>query len=532
MLFITLFFILLVIHFSFMRKSEGPVPAMWRWTWRPLMVGCLPVAAMELPVEEGLASAYGIGLAVILLTQYLGAGSTGKQSNDQHRRGAKLLDAEALAKLAGREQSGFKLGQVPIPRRVEPFHFLISGGSGSGKSQAFHQMLGGARQNKQPAVVVDVGGEFASKYFSAQAGDIILNPADLRCANWSPLAEMRSEFDADTLAKSLCPDKQGPENEWQQYGQTLISAVLLRLFESGTGTNGELVRLLTVVKNDELAKVVEGLPAQTFFDEGASRMLASVRAIIASYIRPLTWLDPNVGEDGFSIRKHITAEQSGWLFLPVQEDQVQTFKPLVAAMVDVAIQALLSMSPSSDRRLWFVIDEFATWGRIQSIDPLLTKARKNGGCGALGVQSVAQLRETYGKDTAQTLMSCLGTWLTLRANDEETAEFMSKYIGEAEIRRVTEGGNRDSKSWNEQIAKQRVVMPSQLQKLKDLHGILSIVGEIPAGWVTVPVSKRPAQAERYLPKQRQRVSARPVETNSAIDESDIAGLLDEPDQSR
>ena len=540
---VILFVILLAVYFLWARNAEGLNAKVWRWTGRPLLFGCLPAAAIlegvgDAPLFKALALTYAAGMVCILVAEYFGFGSS--SGSDSHRRGAKLLSADKLASCTAREKSRFRLGQVAIPERVEPFHFLIAGGTGAGKSQAFHQILTAAREQGQTAVVPDVGYEFTSKYFDPVLGDIILNPADYRAADWSPLAEMRSEFDADTLAKSLCPDKQGPDGEWQLYGQTLISAVLHRLYEAGTGTNAELVRLLTIAPADELAKVVEGLPAQAYFDAGASRMLSGIRAIVSSYIKPLAMLNPETGEHGFSIRRNIENHAGGWIFLPAQNDQLQTLKPLVAAQVDIAINALLSLSPSSTRRVWFAIDEFASWGRIQSIEPLLTKARKNGGCGALGIQSISQVRETYGRDNAQTLLSCLGTWLTLRAGDPETAEFVSKYIGDEEIRRVTEGGNKDGKSWNEQIAKQRAVMPAEMQNLPDRVGVLNIVGPIPAGWVTVPICERPEQADRFLPKERIRnvkplTAARlapPKEPQPAPSEIDVESLLDEPAESR
>lgn len=37
------------------------------------------------------------------------------------------------------------------------------------------------------------------------------------------------------------------------------------------------------------------------------------------------------------------------------------------------------MVPSDTRQVWFMLDEFASLGRTQSVEPLLTKARRSEG---------------------------------------------------------------------------------------------------------------------------------------------------------
>ena len=63
----------------------------------------------------------------------------------------------------------------------------------------------------------------------------------------------------------------------------MTSAVLQRLMERrGSSTNADLVQGLTVANSDDLEVLVRGLPAQTLFDSGATRLLGSARAIIGA----------------------------------------------------------------------------------------------------------------------------------------------------------------------------------------------------------------------------------------------------------
>ncbi len=160
---------------------------------------------------------------------------------------------------------------------------------------------------------------------------------------------------------------------------------------------------------------------------------------------------------------------------------------------------MLSSSEDEARRVWFFVDEFASWGRIEGIEPLLTKARIKGGVGVLGLQSISQVREAYGQQTSQTILSNLGTWLTLRCGDGETAEFMSRNIGEQEIIRfTTNDSDQGGKSHSEQHSKQRAIMPAELQSLSDLIGVLNVVGNLPAAWVQVPISGLQKVAEAFM----------------------------------
>jgi hypothetical protein len=106
---------------------------------------------------------------------------------------------------------------------------------------------------------------------------------------------MSGPADAERLAKSMIPDQTETERQWFVYSQALISAVLKRLWERGETTNAALLNALTLADIEELKALVEGLPAQALFHEGAERMLASVRGIVGSHLAPYSYLPPEAG---------------------------------------------------------------------------------------------------------------------------------------------------------------------------------------------------------------------------------------------
>lgn len=443
------------------------------------------------------AIGYGLSLAILLT---LGRTLRHKKQDDEHIRGAEMSDVKTLKKMLRGKPSNFGLGGVPVPTEVEPTHFLFAGGIGSGKTLAFRQALEAIHGQDQRAIIADPNGEFLTMFF--RDGDIVLNPFDARSVGWSPFAEMRGVWDADRLAQSLIPDGEGENKSWNLYAQQLLSAVLQRLLERGRCTNGELVRLLGVAESAEFRELVAGLPAQRVFEPSNDTYRGNVLGIISAYAKALAWLDPAAGADGFSIRNWVENGERGWIFLTYRDDQLAALRPLIAAWIDVVASAILGLAENRERRVWLALDEFAGLGKIQGIEPFLTKARKAGGCALLGLQSISQLHDTYGPKKAQTLLSCLGTWLVLRQSDPATAEAMSLFLGDREVLRQSESGSKGgdgSGNWSEQITKTRLIMPAELQRLAPRHGYLSLLGAYPICPVEMPIpAKRQGATPAFL----------------------------------
>lgn len=431
-------------------------------------------------------------------------------------RGQSLLSSAEIKKMLRRVNTRLEIGGVPIPVAVEDRGFLLAGSPGTGKSQAITRALDTLQADGHRAVIADASGIFYSRYSSA--GAVLFNPYDRRSVSWSPLADIQSPEDCAAMARSIVPDGHGNDASWHMYSQTLIDAVLRHVW-SAHGTNGDFLRLATHASTDELRNTLPPGPVTALLDPGSERMLANVRAIVGAHLQPFASLDPSAGRDAFSIRSFIENE-SGWLFITYKQSQLSAMRPLIAASLDIASRAVLDLPSatgdrSAQRRTWFVLDEMPLLGRITSLITLLTNGSKHGAAMIAGLQTVAQLRDAYGHDQSQTILATLGTWLTLRVSDAETADYMSRALGDEEIRRVIKSGGKNdsgkSDNWSEQHSTRRVVMPSQLQNLRDLHGYLNISGDLPACAVTLPLAEqRAAMAPAFEPAPLRETTPAPV----------------------
>lgn len=478
--------------------------------------------------------AVALGWPVWMFAWRPGAGRIGDADDKtDNLRGQRLVTVNEIKKQirSERTKTRLEIGGVPIPIDVEDGGFLLAGSPKTGKSQATTKMLDTLQAGGQRAVIADAEGIFYSRYASTDA--VLFNPLDRRSVSWSPLAELKSTHDCAALAKSLIPDGQGAEASWNDAAQTVLEGLLRRCWETGK-TNAELYRLACVADTEELQKLLAGTAAMTVV--GNARYFGEVRPGLGRYLRCFEYLDPAAGRNSFSVRDYIT-DENGWLFITYMQEQRAALLPLIQCTLDVASRTILSLphttgDRSKQKRTWFVLDELPLLGRIMSLIPLLTNGSKHGAAVIATAQTIALFRETYGHDTTQTILATLGTWLTLRVKDPETAEYMSESLGDEEIRRVANsaGKNDSGKSENrsEQYNDRRVVMPSQLQNLPNLQGYLDISGNLPVCAVTLPIAEqRPPAAPAFEPAPLR--SAVPVAAPVLADDTDTDTTEDTSD---
>lgn len=453
-----------------------------------------------------IASAVGIAGGVVVATVLRGR----RRQQDSHVRGARLVSAvmlraqvlfeRAIGRMRGRvpDKAPIMIGGIPVPYACEPLHFVTAGSTGVGKSQQIRGMLKTIRERGERAIVADIGGDLFSSF--VERGDLLLNPLDRRSVQWSPFAEMRTSADADRIAASMIPAGEGESGEWHKYSQALVAAVLERLFMHGEATNERLLHFLTTAKSGEIEQLVAGHPASTLFDTGASKMLSSVRGIIGSYLPAYRFLNAKAGHGAFSISAWVTEVESGWLWMPYQDRDAAAVRPLLQAWLGEVVSSILSFRPDPTRRMWLILDEVASLGLIGSLSDGLTKGRKYGLCCVLGLQSISQLRTAYGREGAVTLLSCLRNSIIFAVDDADTADNMSRRLGDSEQERQDETVSDSGKSSSTRRTTSRLVLPSEIMTLPNLSAYLKLAGDYPVARVRIPVVPAREVCKPFVPR--------------------------------
>ena len=467
--------------------------------------------AAHLP--EGLLAAgvtIGFGLGWWLAKK---TGLTFIKPKERVAKGSVAATVAEVAKLVKKDgPSRIELAGVPIPKKSEAVHFMMLGATGSGKSVAISQLLERIYADGDVLILVDSGGDFASKYYQPNR-DFILNPFDERTVSWNPMAEMDGPYDAEALAKSIIPEGVGDSKEWNSYAQTFLGSCLTVLKQRPSATINDLLYFAQQATLAELRDNLVGTAAYSQLE--SDKMFASIRVIVNNYLSAYAYLRPSPTGETFSIKRFVADAKPGALFVTYRDDQLDTLRNLISCALDVASRTVLSLPPDANRRVWLIVDEFASIGKVQSVEAFATKARKAGGCLVVGLQSISQLRDKYGEHQAQSIMSCLGTWLVLRCADTDTADYMSRFLGEQTVVRHTggssEGQGGGSKSLSEQVTTQRTVLASELQELPPLHGFMRVAGGYPICSVELSVSStRKPTKPAYVAKDFSRSNAGPA----------------------
>lgn len=402
------------------------------------------------------------------------------------------------------------IGEMHLPRKLEHRGIILVGTPGSGKTVAIMNMLDVVMaRHEQSGFITDRSAIYLQRYFNQARGDVILNPADQRAPAWSPLAEFEDFYSAESISKSIIPAGTGDGAEWRQYAQSILQAILEYTWERGM-TNADIFDLAVTEEAKELAKICEGTASEGLFARGAEKMLSNARAILSTFLNPLLRLDPSAGRDSFSIREHVKSGASGWLWFPYTAPQLKVFSTLAASMADIWAESVMSLTPDENRRRWLIMDEFASIGKIAGVEDFVTNARKYGGATIFGMQNISQIEVLYGDKNVRTILSSLGNWLILRTADADTAEFLSRTLGDKQVSRYVhsagEGMSGQTGSWNsnhsQQIVIERAIMPVEIMKLADLHGIFNPAGAVPFSPVQIPIptQRQTTGTPEFLPR--------------------------------
>lgn len=385
------------------------------------------------------------------------------------------------------------LGGVELPASLEPYHLLLAGSTGTGKTTLLDELLKTVIPRGDRCVICDPNGHHLSRFW--QPGDVVLNPFDRRSPGWSIFNEVRKDFDYDRLAKSVVPTAHGPDAQWHHYAQVLLSESLRALMLRGEGDTASLMRWATTATRDELAGLLTGTPAQGLFDVDAAKALASTRFILTSFLAAHKYMAPG----DFSLRSWLESGQ-GNLYLTWREDMQTALMPLVSCWVDVIANAVLSLPAGADRRLWLVLDELGGLGRLSSLEAALTRGRKHGLCVIAGLQSTAQLDRLYGREGAVVLRSCFRNLVALgiAKSDPDTADVLSRALGEREVEHAlasrSTGPQGITKGETVQRTTERIAMASEISELPDLTAYVALAGAQPVRAVSITPQNLPVIA--------------------------------------
>ena len=131
-------------------------------------------------------------------------------------------------------------------------------------------------------------------------------------------------------------------------------------------------------------------------------------------------------------------------------------------------------------RLLFLLDEFPALGKMDVLEKALAFIAGYGMKAMLIVQSLAQLNKAYGNDNS--ILDNCQIQLFYTANDNKTAEYVSKSLGKETIKRTnvsTSGGRFGKKTYSEAEVGRDLMTLDEVRKLCLTKIIIFCAGKPP-----------------------------------------------------
>jgi len=415
---------------------------------------------------------------------------------DKNIDGDKILTAKEVRSYlySANQASSITIGDMPLVKNSENQHILITGATGSGKTNLIHNILPQARANSQPAIVIDQTGEMIAKYYDESRGDIIFNPFDDRSKSWDFWKDCCSDNNSlhgindrlEKFAKILFGFNRNKQNSissdpfWEESAEVIFTSCVETLLKSN---NKSLSTLQQMVRNYPLAKLqkeLAGTPAARYLVSSNKNTASSILSVLATSTKPLQYLSDEPDEDKrFSLMEYFKQldnldnnSQAGWIFLATKPSQRELTLPLIACMVELAVSFLTDIKINNTRRVWFVIDEISSLGRLPALSWLMSESRKYGGCIIAGMQSINQLFNIYGQYMGSTLFGQFATKFFFRTDEPIIAKMISALCGSYNIskqqKNISFGANefRDGVSYTSQEKEKMLVQFKDLAKLR------------------------------------------------------------------
>ena len=408
---------------------------------------------------------------------------------------AELRRAELLARRI-EEVRGPIWGKLGSPRMRAAYlssariiHSLVVAPTGAGKGIGI--VIPTLLTYVGSLVVLDVKGENFAKtaWRRLKLGDRVFKFApyakDRRSHRYNPFDEVaaaperRRYAEALRLGGGLIEAKGKGAEAWVDGAREIFAATCVVAQERGRPTIAAVYDLLTAPgsANDTL----DALARETKSGEAASifnRFAGYPEKVLGSYMSVMfdgglrLWADPDVRDATSASDFEITSFRSdpASVFLCVSQKDLGVLAPLIRLMFQQMFTALQEEERGEKDKfdVLFLLDEFASLGRMEEMGRAITTVRSSGAHLMLIVQSLANLKETYGAEGAANFMGNCELQLFMAPTDLDTPRYISEAIGDQTRRaRVKSWRQRgwDAATIQERHEGVRLIRPEQIRLL-------------------------------------------------------------------
>lgn len=456
------------------------------------------------PFQTGILVGVGLWLAGGLVTVVLGLKPALKSHGTA--KWASLGDIKR-AKLCAplKAVQGPIYGKFGGPRSRAPYltsteipHSLIAAPTGSGKGVGI--VIPTLLTYNGSVVCLDVKGEnFALTSRQREAmGDRVykFSPYDEagRTHRYNPVDivsqadERRRYTEARRLASSLIIAKGKGAEGFLEDAREIFAAGVVFAIERGTPTIAAVYDLFS--QHGKANANFETMAAEATAPEARSvfnRMAATEFRTLSAYLSVLNggglnlWADAAV-RDATSVSDFTFEDlrsDPASIFIVVSPNDLGPLSAMIRLMFQqaVAITQRAMPGPKDKFPVLFLMDEFASLGRMDTLSNAITTLRGYGGRLMIVVQSLANLAEVYGHEGAANFLANCRLQLFMAPADAQTPEYVSRAVGDYTRKARSRSWQTDrllSSNIQEREEGARLIRPEELRRL-DQNTLVALV---------------------------------------------------------
>jgi type IV secretion system protein VirD4 len=239
-------------------------------------------------------------------------------------------------------------------------------------------------------------------------------------------------------------NSQEKEPHWNDAAAMWIAAmiVVVVLFGEEKDRNLQTVRLL-LTDPAKMEAAVKLLCTSDACDGIASRLghqlthfkekeLASVLTTVGRHMRFLDTptIAANTRCSTFDPKDILS--RNGTVYLCLPPDNTRSLAGLLRLWIDTLVRTVIRCGLKEDRKVYFLLDEAAILGAMDSIEDALNIGRGYGIRLIFLYQSLGQLKKSWAEGQDQTLLSNT-TQIFFGVNDQQTAEYVSSRLGDGTL---------------------------------------------------------------------------------------------------
>jgi type IV conjugative transfer system coupling protein TraD len=430
--------------------------------------------------------------------------------------GDTVLSAKEVAGYlnANKLASPFVIGDMPLIKDQETRHILITGMTGSGKTNLLHTFFPQIRDKNQPALVIDQTGEMIARYYNPERGDVIFNPFDARSYSWDFWTEVESNQRLNSLATSIFCSTKSVEAVWNNASRQVFIDSVSKLTNRPDRSLRQLYHLIATMSLRDASRILEGTASSSLLDPLADKTAMSIRMNAIAFLGWIECLPEVTTTHNFAIKNWvadtITSDSGRWLFVSGLAEERSVLQPLQSILLELTVLSLQKLIPNQDRRFWLIVDELSSLKKLHALPQGLAELRKYGGCIVAGLQSLNQLFDLYGSYQGSTMFGQFATKFIFRNDEPAMARLITEMIGSAQYlehnKNTSYGANehRDGVSYSEEKRYKQLVTASDLSKLANLECYVHLpTPEARIAKITMPFVPAPKKLEEgFLPVEQ------------------------------